>query len=177
MPGVLAAQLWAGRRARESPQFGEFDFILLAGQVLYPGESKWDRSPQKMTGGVLELQKVQAERHKLFRFYVDEWAFGNYPSWRDFARQANETPQLKSMVKTIAPDGSLLAYNLQTVLKVIRGHYARKPEVKNVLLYLHQGAAAGPPPDAAGNGFELVRLDYSEIAYDGFVRIDWSGKG
>ncbi len=157
---------------RGSPQFGEFDFILLAGQVLYLGESKWDRSPEKMTDGVLQLQKVQVERHKLFRFYVDEWASGSYASWRDFARQANEMPQLKRMVKTIAPDGSLLAHNLQTVLQEITGYYVHKPEVKNVLLYLHQRAVAGQPPDAAGNGFELVRLDYSEIAYDGFVRFE-----
>jgi hypothetical protein len=161
---------------RESPQFGEFDFIILADKALYLGESKWDRSAEKMTGGVLQLQKDQVDRHKLFRFYVDEWAFGSYAGWRDFAREAGGKPQLKSMGKVIAPDGSLLARNLQTVLKEIRDHYGTMPRVANVLLYFHQGMNAGPLPAAAGNGFDLVRLDYSEIAHDEFVRIDWSVK-
>ena len=68
-----------GRKGGDSsPQFGEFDFIILSKDRLYLGESKWIRSSEKLQGGVLELREEQKRRHEVFQFYVKQWAFGSY---------------------------------------------------------------------------------------------------
>jgi len=72
---------------KKSSQFGEFDFIILASQYLYLGESKWGRSSEKTNKGLMDLRPEQLLRHKLFKFYVDEWAFGNYTGWGEFERK------------------------------------------------------------------------------------------
>ncbi|UCE39470.1 MAG: hypothetical protein JSW00_09690 [Thermoplasmata archaeon] len=50
----------------------------------------------------------------------------------------------------IAPIGSLLSHNLQTILKYVRGK-----ELRNVLLYIHMGEL----PEIETN-FEVVDLKY-----------------
>jgi hypothetical protein len=70
-----------------------------------------------------------------------------------------------------AIDGSLLAENLQTVLRVIREHYARPPEVQNVLLFLHAHADAKAIPSKAGHDFKVVALDYGEVAVDNYISL------
>jgi hypothetical protein len=83
-----------GRRGGEnSSQFGEFDFILLTANRIYLGESKWDNSSEKIVHGKLELRDEQLLRHKLFKFYIEEWAFGQYANWQAFANEAG--PKLK----------------------------------------------------------------------------------
>jgi hypothetical protein len=80
-----------GRRGgKNSSQFGEFDFILLTANYIYLGESKWDNSSEKIIDGKLELRDEQLLRHKLFKFYIDEWAFGPYKDnqWQIFVEEA-----------------------------------------------------------------------------------------
>lgn len=161
-----------GRKGGErSAQFGEFDFILLAERCLYLGERKWDRSSEDVQEGVLQLREQQRRRHDVFKFYVEEWAFGSYSNWRDFAREGRAKLRLRHIEKPIAPEGSLLASNLQTLLGVVKSHYATVPDVKNVLLYFYTGANASQLPTKAGKDFAVVPLDYSEVVLDGFVRI------
>ena len=161
-----------GRSGGESSsQFGEFDFILLAKQYLYLGESKWQRSSEKIQAGVLALRDEQLLRHKIFKFYVEEWAFGSYASWREFERKANPKLQRVGITKPIAPEQSLLAANLQTVLCVIKKHYTALPLVKNVLLFLHNGVGISDIPQKAGRDFEVVPVDYSETAFENFIRL------
>jgi len=112
-----------GRRGGDSsPQFGEFDFIILSKDRLYLGESKWDRSSEKLQDGVLELPAKQRLRHKIFKFYFEQWAFGSYSSWREFTVKARLELQ-SGVAKPLAPENSLLATNLQTVLRVVKKHY------------------------------------------------------
>jgi len=74
-----------GRRGGpSSSQFGEFDFIILTKTCIYLGESKWDRSPELSNAGSVELRPEQVLRHRVFTFYVREWAFGQYDSWDKF---------------------------------------------------------------------------------------------
>jgi hypothetical protein len=155
-----------------SSQFGEFDFILLAERCLYLGESKWDRSAERIEEGVLALQPVQVMRHAVFRFYVEEWAFGTYASWGEFVRAGRAKLAERGIDKPLAPDGSLLADNLQTVLDVIGDHYGVLPEVQNVLLYLHAGVDEASLPREAADDFRLVPVDYSEGRYDNLIRIE-----
>jgi hypothetical protein len=154
-----------GRRGGESrAEFGEFDFIILARDLLYLGESKWDRSSEEIKKGVLKLRAEQTRRYEVFKFYIDHWAYGDYSIWAEFVEK---TQPLIS--KRLAPAGSLLASNLQTVLGAIRERWPSKPTVKDVLLYFHGGVSDQPIPQRVGGDFALVPLDYSEVALDHFV--------
>lgn len=160
-----------GRKGGDSsPQFGEFDFIILSKDRLYLGESKWIRSSEKLKGGVLELRDEQRRRHEVFQFYVEQWAFGSYSSWREFTDKA----RLESgAAKPLAPENSLLATNLQTVLGVIKEHYTSTPDIRNMLLYLHDGATVEQLPQKASEEFDLVCIDYSKAyALGNFIRIE-----
>jgi len=161
-----------GRRGGDSsPQFGEFDFIILTKDRLYLGESKWVRSSEKLKDGVLELRDEQKRRHEVFKFYVEQWAFGSHSSWCEFADKARLVLE-SGVVKLLAPANSLLAANLKTVLGVIREHYASMPDIRNMLLYLHDGAAVEQLPQKATEDFDLVCIDYSADTLDNFIRIE-----
>ena len=155
----------------KSAQFGEFDFILLAEQCVYLGESKWDRSSESIHDGVLALRGEQLLRHELFKFYIEEWAFGNHATWREFADQAKPKLQEKGIVKPIAPEKSLLASNLRTTLDVIRRQYTALPAVRNLLLYFYDGRNNGQQPRSAGEDFAVVAVDYSEVLFGNFITI------
>jgi hypothetical protein len=96
----------------KSPQFGEFDFIILSQNGLYLGESKWDRLSEKLKDGVLELPAKQKRRHEIFKFYVEQWAFGSYSSWGEFTNKAKL--KLNGIERPLAPENSLLASNLNS---------------------------------------------------------------
>lgn len=162
-----------GRSGGESSsQFGEFDFIVLSQYRLYLGESKWDRSSEKIQEGILDLRSEQQLRHDLFKFYVEEWVFGSYENWRDFELQALSKLEMRGIKKPIARRDSLLASNLQTVLGIIKRHYASLPEIRNVLLYLHSGTLTRPLPQTAGKDFEVVAIDYAAYVFDYFIKIE-----
>jgi hypothetical protein len=152
-----------------SAQFGEFDFILLSKGQLYLGESKWHRSSENINNGFFELREEQLLRHKIFRFYVEEWAFGRYTSWPEFEKAATIELQAQSIYKPIAPAASLLTDNLKTVLNVVKQHFEMLPPIKNVLLYLYYGSTTHLLPQSAGTDFEVVRIDCSEGVIENFV--------
>lgn len=151
-----------GRRGGEkSSQFGEFDFIILARDHLYLGESKWDRSPEVTDIGTIELREEQNLRHQLFAFYVRHWPFGQYSNWKEFCEAAPPLLEQEKIKKPLAHD-SLLAKNLQTVMDIIRSHFSRKPQIQNVLLYLYSSSEEKPIPKEVkgGDGFQVVPIKY-----------------
>ena len=161
-----------GRRGGdERSEFGEFDFILLAAEYLYLGESKWDGSSEVIVDGKLELRAEQLLRHDLFKFYVREWAFGHYLDWQEFEHQAEPKLTQVGITKPIARAGSKLARNLAAILAVIRKQYATLPAIKNVLLYLHAGGAVSRLPHAAGRDFTVVPIDYSDDVSGSFIQL------
>jgi hypothetical protein len=92
-----------GRRGGERrSEFGEFDFIILAGSRLVLAETKWDQSSERIKDGLLELRPEQARRHEVFRFYLEHWAYGGHSSWREFVQKA---PPLNG--KRLAPGSPL----------------------------------------------------------------------
>lgn len=152
-----------GRRGgNNSAQFGEFDFIILAGNCIYLGESKWDGSSLNIVDGTIELADNQSQRHEIFRAYIQQWAFGEYQDWEDFRTKA-QLPYGKPVPKA----KSLLARNLRLILGKIRHRYGVSSAVKNVLLYCHRGIQQ--PPGSASDEFKLVVLDYSGAMEDGIV--------
>lgn len=163
-----------GRRGGEnSAQFGEFDFILMSKDQLYLGESKWHRSSENIANGFLALREEQLLRHKIFRFYVEEWAFGYYTSWPEFEKTARIRFQTLGINKPIAPAESLLMENLKTVLNVVKQHFEKPPSIKNVLLYLYYGSATYLLPKSAGLGldFAVVNIDCSDGVSENFVAL------
>lgn len=156
---------------QNSSQFGEFDFILLAKEHLYLGESKWQRSSEKILDGVLTLREEQQLRHGLFTFYVQEWAFGPYASWSEFEAKGSAILGSMGIVKPIAPVSSLLAANLQTILGVVQKHYLQMPVVQNVLLYFHHGPGADGRPATSCKDFKVIPLDYAEAAMANFIQL------
>jgi hypothetical protein len=108
----------------------------------------------------------------VFRLYIQDWAFGHYSSWGDFAHDPTVRWHFGRVKKPVAPEGSRLASNLQTVLAEIKRRYPTMPDIRDVLLYLHGGARTPQVPVKATGGFEVVALDYSKVAFDGFVRIN-----
>ncbi len=161
-----------GRSGGEnSPQFGEFDIIILSEKCIYLGESKWEKSSEHIQEGVLDLRSEQLIRHDIFRFYVEEWAFGIYSNWGDFEREGKRKLQQKGIHKPIAPEGRLLTANLRTVLKIIKQHFVILPPITNVLLYLHQRVTIESLPQKAGRDFIIVPLDYSKDTFDNFIKV------
>jgi hypothetical protein len=143
-------------------QFGEFEFILLSEKRLYLGESKWHRSSENISNGSLELREEQRIRHTMFRFYVEEWAFGNYSNWNEFSKYAISKLQVQDIHMPIASEKSLLATNLQTVLKVVKLQFNSLPPIKNVLLFIYDSTYAKSLPERAGIDFNVVTVDCSE---------------
>ena len=143
-----------GRRGGpRSSQFGEFDFIILAKERLYLGESKWDRSPELTELNTIKLRQEQLTRQGLFAFYVREWAFGDYDSWEDFIGKAKERAP-----KPLAPLGSLLSKNLRDILIIIKNHFSVCPQIQDVLLYLYTGSSLVPV--GVNGNFKIVPIKY-----------------
>lgn len=163
-----------GRRGgKRSSQFGEFDFILLADDCLYLGESKWDKSSEKIMDRVLAIRDEQQLRHEIFKFYVEEWVYGDYSSWQEFIKSARAKLEKRGITKPLAPENSLLAFNLQTVLGAIKKHYEAQPAIRNVLLYFHEKAYKGVLPKKAGKDFIVISIDYSYGLLGNFVNIGY----
>ncbi|MFC2028872.1 hypothetical protein ACFLTX_02985 [Chloroflexota bacterium] len=159
-----------GRRGGEkSAQFGEFDFILFSKEHLYLGESKWHRSSENFSNGIFNLREEQILRHKIFRFYVEEWAFGKKTSWHEFINIASSKLLAQGINKPIAPDDSLLTTNLKTAMNLINQHFEIIPSIRNVLLYLYYGANPHILPQRADKEFKIVNIDCSEGLTDNFV--------
>jgi hypothetical protein len=161
-----------GRRGgSKSSQFGEFDFIILAKNKLYLGESKWDRSPELTCLNSLMIREEQVLRHRLFCFYVREWAFGQHSSWNQFVCEAATKLDQEQIQKLIAPTGSLLASNLIDIMGMIQRHFTMEPQVVNLLLFLHNGSKSASPvvmPD----DFCLIPIQYSGYLEGNFIRLD-----
>jgi hypothetical protein len=161
-----------GRSGGEgSSQFGEFDFLLLTRENLYLGESKWDKSTEKIIEGDLHLREEQLLRHKIFRFYVEEWAYGNYADWKDFmVRGAARLCDL-GIKKPIAPEGSLLAENLKSISGIIKKHYAIPPKILNMLLYFCKDIGESQLLKSAGDNFLVIKIAYSTGCIDNFIKM------
>ena len=63
-----------------------------------------------------------------------------------------------------------MASNLMTVLGVIRHHFPAKPQVTDLLLYLHNGPESVPIAVTPDN-FRLVKVDYSGSLEHNFIPI------
>lgn len=151
--------------------FGEFDFILLTDVSVYLGESKWDRLTGRVAPSVFSLKPVQIRRHTLMRFYIKEWAYGDYNDWADFVELGRPKLAQLGINKPIAPADSDLRTNLEQVLGVIRQKYYEIPTVRNVFLLLHRGVKSDKIPARAGGDFKVISIDCSQHLDGNYIRL------
>ena len=118
----------------------------------------------------LELRNEQKFRHEVMKFYICQWFKGDFPDWSSFVRKVGKTTKHMGVEKPLAPVGSLLASNLQTLLETIKSHFSSLPEIRNILLYLHKGESSNPI-SRVSKDFDLVKIDYSQDSVDNFIRI------
>jgi hypothetical protein len=152
-----------------SPQFGEFDAILCTQKVVYLIESKWNSGNQAQP--VVRLHRVQALRHRIFAWLYAHWcgfaANGHPPDWAGFVQIYGQAFTDAFPFRPLAPDGSLLARNLQAILSTITpGHR----DLNNVLSFFTPDGIPGPhhieylagvaEPDPT---FRLLTLEYTPI--------------
>lgn len=171
-----------GRGGKGTSNFGEFDFIILAKEKLYLGESKWDGSSEKLKDGLLELRPEQLFRHNVFKWYMDNWTFAcpQLTDWKVLILASkNQEPKFPKVEenenaredKTVPPEGSLLASNIKTVSDIIAKHFkAIKPVIINVLLYMHKGE--GLKGDSGPNDFKVVNINYTDALQDNLIEIE-----
>jgi hypothetical protein len=162
-----------GRRGGvKSAQFGEFDFILLSGSHIYLGESKWGGSSE-VKGEDLRLRPEQLKRHDVLTAYIEKWFEKDFKRWSDFLADTGEDLSLSNGSIKIAPAGSRLAENLFSVLEIMKNHFDQeKPEVKNLLLYLHEDVPQASLPSTVDKKFQLVKVDYSEALFEESYYLD-----
>ncbi len=159
-----------GRAGGEaSPQFGEFDAILCAMTVVCLIETKWNSGDQFQPA--VELKKVQVLRHRIFAWLYEHWSqvdrgTGNL-EWADFLNARADAFTQAFPHRPLAPSGSLLARNLQSMLNMITPGRRR---IRNLLLHFSPQGINGPeqivyPPLPPGEGlpFELVTMPYPSI--------------
>lgn len=123
--------------------------------------------------GSLVLRPEQVTRHRVFRFYVEEFAYGPHANWAAFTSSAAPKFQLVAPGKSLAPVGSLLAQNIEQVLTKIRSHFTEPPRIQDVLLFLHGGAVSHSLLESGPPGFKLVLLDYSEDADGNLISFEF----
>lgn len=171
-----------GRGGKGTSNFGEFDFIILAKEKLYLGESKWDGSSEKLKDGLLELRPEQLFRHNVFKWYMDNWTFAcpQLTDWKDLIHASkNREPKFPKVEqneneredKTVPSEDKSLASNIKTVSDIISKHFgSSKPVVINVLLYLHKGE--GLKEDSGPNDFKVVNINYTDALQDNLIEIE-----
>lgn len=151
-----------GRRGGErSPQFGEFDFLLLTPNQIYLGESKWI-PPGQRTTQVPEPDQHQLDRHAIFRAYVERWRAEKPSSWSAFFSTAHQLDWGGEKPKPLPGTGTRLASNLEAVLTMIASFYADfvgELTIIDVLLILHGDS---PPLESPASKWCIVRMNYTE---------------
>ncbi len=158
-----------GRRGGvDSPQFGEFDFILTTENAVYLGESKWDGSSEKTSKGTIKLRNEQVNRHRIFRVYLEEWFKGEYKdNWSAFSDAVKQAlpEDLKSKC-VVTKNHKRLCGNLEWILTEIKTRVTQKPsDIKDVLIFFYEEDrdSAGIPTNTTSTNsveFKVVPIPY-----------------
>lgn len=164
-----------GRHSKaNSSVFGEFDAIISSKENIYLIESKWDNFSEYKNEEFI-LRDEQILRHEIFSWYLTCWNSKYSNNWQSFINENQESfpfPQ-----KSIAPNGSLLAQNLEHILTRIHKHYNNLSEknIKNVFLFFYN-AEKSKPPTIINDSFRLIPIRYNEEIKDNFVTLFSEGE-
>lgn len=159
-------------RKTSSPQFGDIDFILLSQTTIYLGASQWHRAEPALENGLLTLPDEQLVHHEVFRCYLKAMKFGIPFDWQALSQRAAPMLQMLSLQRAMPPAGSLLDEKLQTVLQTIHNYYTLKPQVKDLMLYYHNGSQGNSMPKGANHKFEYVPLNYGGFLHNTLLKME-----
>ncbi len=155
----------------DSSQFGEFDAILGTPSCVYLIETKWSRS-RECSGGTISLRREQILRHNVFRAYRSAWqSLGADPTWNSLLDRHEGKLAVGDIFYPIAPSGSQLAKNLESVLNGLRGCGEDMRDVI-VCVNIHSSRT---PPTTTHTGYTLVTIDCPSS--NGFVEINGNALG
>lgn len=165
---------------KESKQFGEFDSILASSENLYLIESKWDNFSENKYDEI-KLEHQQVLRHEIFIWYYKNWRHQEYRGWKEFRTvplQNDFERSFRDRKKAITPLKSLLAENLEFVLKKLKEHFEKfscaykKP--RNVLFYFYNKNRSKEIEKVISGdvNFEVINIDYSQYVLGNFIHLD-----
>jgi hypothetical protein len=156
-----------GRRGKGNSTFGEFDAIITSKQSVYLIESKWDNH-NDFKNEEFSLENHQILRHQIFAWYLTHWNKKYVGNWQAFIDDEKENFPFSN--KTIAPDGSLLAQNLEQILTRIQEQcgYLSESSIKNVFLFFYNSHKSTYPIKTNGS-FKPIPIPYSREIEGNFV--------
>src|SRR5208337_3411850 len=96
---------------------------------------------------------------------------GYLHSWQTFMNEHQE--DFKFGNKTIAPEDSLLARNLELILDKLQENckdYPSEKNIKNVLLFFYN-AEKSKPPTKTNDTFKLIPIKYNKEIKGNFVTL------
>ena len=102
----------------------------------------------------------------------------NSLSGEDFGKALENDFKKDFPYKKIAPQGSLLAKNLEYVLKRLKGHsrkFPTKRRIKNVVLYFYDENISKKikrVTSKKGVDFQIVNIDYSDDIIGKFINLE-----
>lgn len=165
-----------GRGGRWQVNFGEFDAILASSENIYLLESKWDSfSLNKNKNSIPKLEEKQILRHKIFVWYYNKWNSLTFCKWEDFYSKFKADFKNQFPKKEFAPPESLLARNMEFLLRILKDHCEKKlftcSEPKNILLYFCHKASGKETSEITLDKvkFTVVSIDYSEYITGNFI--------
>jgi len=160
-----------GRHGKaNSSVFGEFDGILVSREKIFLIESKWDNLTEFSNSEFL-LREEQTLRHKIFSWYLTHWSKNYLNNWQTFVNENQN--DFKFGNKTIAPEDSLLARNLELILNKIQENcesYPSENNIRNVLLFFYN-AEKSKPPTKTNDAFKLIPIEYNREIKGNFVTL------
>jgi len=160
-----------------SAQFGEFDSILASSKNIYLIETKWDNFSENENDEII-LNNEQVLRHKIFSWYYMNWDARQSPDWRKFVNALQDDFIRNFPDRKIAPPKSLLAQNLEFVLKKLKEHFEdisfAYKEPKNVLIYFYNKNKSKEIEKIISRDviFKVINIDYSQYVLGNFIRLD-----
>jgi len=156
-------------------EFGELDSILASSKNVYLIESKWDNLSQNQEVKI-KLADVQILRHEIFSWHFMNWSTERYSNWSEFSNALQDDFRSCFPGRKIAPDGSILAQNLEFVLNRLHEHGEKGKKLRNVLLYFYNKNRSTQIEKVIMNGgntnFEVINIDYEPYILGNFIFLD-----
>ena len=150
-------------KATRQSTFGEFDAILGTPAAAYFIESKWHRSPE-VKGDTIELRNTQVDRHRMLRWYRENWSPEFVGKWAAFAARCASDFERMFPSSCLPPADSTLRLNIEFVLNQL---LECGSQTQDVVLYV--GLAGCPQPKCVlPSEFRLVTLSYAGLADTGY---------
>lgn len=147
--------------------FGEFDAIVSTSFAVYLVEGKWNSSAE-LEDTTLTVAERQCRRHKVFRWYHDNWKKMMPTSWAKFRSDTKESFESTFQKLTIPTSGTTLAKNLEFILTSV---CKRDLPLVDVLLFstVYQKTFSSltvNPPE-----FKLVVINAKSIGGSGYIEL------